>query len=69
MPHLYLKCGVVGRKIEQRMSVTKMRVLTWMSGVTRENRIRSENVKGSISVVSIVEKIGVNRQVIRACYI
>jgi hypothetical protein len=39
------KCLVVDRKIEQSMSVTEMRMLRWMSGVTIEDRIRNEYVR------------------------
>ena len=49
------KCWAVGRKIEQRMSVAEMRMLRWMSGVTREGKIRNEFIRGSIGVASIVD--------------
>lgn len=46
---LDMECGAVYKKIEQRMSVTEMRMLRWTSrklvytfGVTKKNRIRSE---------------------------
>jgi hypothetical protein len=38
-----------------------MRMLKWMSEVTREDRIRNEYVRGSIGVASIVDKIRENR--------
>jgi len=36
-------------------------ILKWMSGVTRENRIRNEYVRGCIGVGSIVDKMKENR--------
>jgi len=35
----------VDKKIEQRMNVVEMRVLRWMSGVTRKDRIRNKYVR------------------------
>jgi hypothetical protein len=32
-----------------------MRMLKWMSGMTRENRIRNKYVRGSIGITSIDE--------------
>jgi hypothetical protein len=43
------------------MSVAEMRMLRWMSGVTREDRIRNEYVRGSIDVASIVDKMRGNK--------
>jgi len=43
------------------MIVAEMRMLRWMSGVERENRIRNENVRNSVGVVSIVDKLRENR--------
>jgi hypothetical protein len=39
------------------MSVLEMRMLRWMSGVTRKDRIRNKYVRSSIGVVSIVNKM------------
>jgi len=39
------------------MSVVEMKMLRWMSGVTRENRIRTEFVRGSIGIALIVDKV------------
>ena len=55
------ECWAVDRKIEQRMSVAEMRMLRWMSAVTREHKIRNEYIRGSIGVASIVDKLRENR--------
>ncbi|KAL4104536.1 hypothetical protein QTP88_019831 [Uroleucon formosanum] len=56
------ECWAAGRRIEwQSMSGTEMRMLRWMSGVTREDRIKNEYVRGSIGVASIVDKMRENR--------
>jgi hypothetical protein len=55
------KCWVVNRKTEQRMSVEKMRMLRWMSGVTRDGKMRNEYIRGSIGVASIVDRMRKNR--------
>ena len=55
------ECWAADRKIEQSMSVTEMRMLRWMSGVTSEDRIKNKYVRGSIGVASIVDKMRENR--------
>ena len=42
---------------EKRMDVAEMRMLRWMCGVTREDRIRNEYIRGSTKVVEISKKI------------
>lgn len=54
-----IKCWVVGRKVEQRMSIIKMKILRWMNGVTRENKLRNEYIRGNIVIASIVNKMTV----------
>jgi hypothetical protein len=39
------------------MSAAKLRMLRWMSEVTREDRIRNEYVRDSIGIASVVDKI------------
>ena len=41
----------------KKMDVAEMRMLRWMSGVTREDRIRNEYIKGSTKVVEISKKV------------
>ena len=42
------ECWAVDRKIEQRISGAEMRMLMWMSIITREDKIRNEYIRGSI---------------------
>jgi hypothetical protein len=49
------------------MSVVEMRMLRWMSGVTRKDRIRNKYVRCSIGLASIVDKMRKNRQMFWAC--
>jgi hypothetical protein len=51
------KCWAVDRRIKQNMSVAEMKMLRWMNGVSREDRIRDDYVRGSISMTSILEKM------------
>jgi hypothetical protein len=43
------------------MSVTEMRMIRWMSGMTRKDRIRNEYIEGSVSIASIVDMMRKNR--------
>jgi len=42
------------------MSVAEMLMLIWMSGVTKEDRIRKKDIRGSIGVASKVDKMRYN---------
>jgi len=48
---------VVNKKIEQRMSIAKMRMLRWMNGLTRKDRISNRYVRGNIGVALIMDKM------------
>jgi len=52
---------VVDKKIEQRISIAKMKMLRWMSGVTREDSIRIERIRGNIGEASILDNMRGNR--------
>ena len=46
------------KKIQERkMEVAEMRMLRWMLGVTREDRIRNERIRGTAKVSQIGKKI------------
>jgi len=49
------------KKIEQGKCVVKIRILRWISGVTKYDRIRNEYVRERIKVASIVDKMRKNR--------
>lgn len=52
---------VVDKQIVQRMNVADMRILRWMSGMTRENRVWNAYLRGSIKVTLIMDKMKENR--------
>ena len=46
---------------EARLEVNEMRMLRWMCGVTRRDKIRNEHIKGTTRVVQASKKITENR--------
>ena len=42
---------------EARLEVNEMRMLRWMCGVTRRDKIRNEHIKGTTRVVQASKKI------------
>lgn len=40
-----------------KMSVTEMRTLRWISGKTKNDRVRSESLYGSLGVIPIGDKM------------
>ena len=50
------KTASVRKAEEKKLDVAEMRMLRWMSGVTREDRIRNEYIRGSSKVVEISKK-------------
>ena len=51
------ECWAVKYQREQKTSVAEMRMLRWMCGHTRKDRIRNEIIRNKVGVVPIEEKI------------
>ena len=51
----------IDKNQEQKLSVTEMKMLRMMCGVTRRDRLRNEFVRGSVGVDSIVDKMAQSR--------
>lgn len=54
------KDQAIDKKIGQMMSVAGIRMLKWMNWVTAKDKIRNEQVIGSIEVASIVDMMTKN---------
>ena len=51
------RCWPIKKSHVQRMKVTKMRMIRWVCGHTRLNKIRNEVIRGKIGVASIEDKM------------
>jgi len=55
------ECWAVKSQHESQVSVAEMRMLRWMSGKTRQDRIRNDTTRERVGVAPIVEKLVENR--------
>jgi hypothetical protein len=55
------ECWAVKSQHESKVSVVEMRMLRWMSGKTRHDRIRNDTIRERTGVAPIVEKLVANR--------
>jgi len=55
------ECWAVKSQHENQLSVVEMRMLRWMSGETRRDRIRNDTIRERVGVAPIVEKSVENR--------
>jgi len=51
------KCWPIKRHHIQKMMVAEMRMIHWICGYTRLDKIRNEVIRGKIRVTSIEDKI------------
>ena len=56
------ECWVIKRYHAQKMSVVDMRMLRWMYGNTRRDKVRNKDIRTKIGVASIEEKICLYRR-------
>ena len=54
-------CWAVKRAHEKKLDVAEMRMLRWMSGVTKLDRIRNERITGTTKVGEISKKVRESR--------
>ena len=54
------KSWAANKQQVHKMSVVEMRMLRWMSGKTRKDKIRNEFISGSLGVASIGDKMREN---------
>ncbi|KAJ8729865.1 hypothetical protein PYW07_016903 [Mythimna separata] len=55
------ECWTVKKMDEKRVHVAEMRMLRWMCGVIRMDKVRNEYIRGSLKVVPVTEKLKGNR--------
>ena len=51
------ECWATNREHTHKMSVTEMRMLRWMCGKTRKDKIRNERIRGFLGITPIDDKI------------
>ena len=49
------------KKAQEKLDVAEMRMLRWMSGVTKLDRIRNERIRGTTKVGEISKKVQESR--------
>ena len=55
------ECWATKKHHVQKMSVTEMRMIRWMCGKTRKDKMRNEHIRGLVGVAPIQDKIRENR--------
>ncbi|KAH1228828.1 26S proteasome regulatory subunit 8 A [Glycine max] len=55
------ECWAVKNQHETKVGVAEMRMLRWMCGKTRQDKIRNEAIRERVGVAPIVEKMVENR--------
>ena len=52
-----LETGPIKKTEERKLDVAEMKMLRWMSGVTRSDRIRNEYIRGTLKVAEVSKKV------------
>ena len=53
------ECWPKKRRHVQQISVAEMRMLRWICGHTRRDRVRNDNIRDRLRVASIEEKLNI----------
>ena len=56
-----LEAAPLKYKEEKKLDVAEMKMLRWMSGVTRRDRVRNEHIRGTAKVTEVSKKIQESR--------
>ena len=56
-----IECWAIKKQHISKMSVAEMRMLRWMCGKTRKDRIRNEHIREMVRVAPIEDKLRENR--------
>ncbi|XP_063607302.1 uncharacterized protein LOC134781917 [Penaeus indicus] len=56
-----LEAAPLKKSEEKKMNAAEMKMLRWMVGVTRRDRIRNEYIRGTVNVVEVSKKIQESR--------
>ncbi|KIH68674.1 hypothetical protein ANCDUO_00983 [Ancylostoma duodenale] len=49
--------GPATKKVERRLGVMEMKTVRWMAGITREDRLRNENIRERFGIATIADKL------------
>jgi hypothetical protein len=51
------ECWAMKKKDERKLHIAEMRMLRWMCGVPRMDKVRNEYIRGSLKVAPITKKL------------
>ena len=52
-----LESAPIKKTEERKLDVAEMKMLRWMSGVTKMDRVRNEYIRGSLKVTEVLKKV------------
>ena len=55
------ECWAIKKQHTHKISVTEMRILKWMCGKSRMDKVRNEDIRSLVGVASIEDKMRENR--------
>ena len=55
--HIHGYCDSLKKSQERKLDVAEMRMLRWMCGVTKLDKIRNERIRGTTKVWEVAKKV------------